>query len=1054
MTRPSDHRTGGDPAVGRALTRWPAPGPARRGAQPSPCLAVVLGLLLSACGDTLSRGDNITLAMSPESLTFEPLPLGRSTTQEIAVRHAGSEGVVKLGRPQLPPGDFSVAGDAVALRPGETAVFTVSYAPSDALGDAAVLEVAHDALAIGPLRAAITALAPYPILRGGDVAFGAVLVGEVAEAKATLQNEGSYEVEVASVQIETDDGAPFGPHELPDLPLLLGPGDSVSWSVRYAPEPVHGTGRHTGRFRIRANHVAADNTLIEIAGRAITPGLSVSPGKLSLGTVVPGDSAVDTVTLANVGDLDLTVHSLELQGEPGLALLAPPATPFTLSPGAGKALTVRVAPTTELPGPVLGVLEVKSSDVLPTRTVTVAGRSARPALQTVPDELLDLGVVAAFHRHERMLRLVNSGGAPLTILEVAPSQEGHPGFAITPSTLPVVLAPGGEARVGVSFTNPGEAEGVVWSGVTITTDEAAPATVSLRARLAPFPECLPELSPATLEFGSVVAGAVVDRTLNVSNAGSLPCELRTLAFVDCLSSDGLCEPDPTRAPSFRLGLEPPALGTVLLFGDSLSIPIRFEATVPAGPRAALPLLTFAKGLNASATLTTPSPYGGVPPMLRAVVGEASIVATPTELTFGLTNPGCSAPAQTVSLTRTGDAPLNLATIDTSDCPALALVPPPLPAPLHPVTAVEVPVSFAPTGGGLLDCQLRFEAADGGAATVHVLGVGATTAAREDAFVQAKELAVDILFVVDSSGSMGDEQAALVDGFQALVDAAAVWNVSYRIAVTTTDPGEGGRIRRPIANNAWPWSFALSASVGTNGSGDERGLQTAWFALQPGMLVESDVPCTQDAGCVEGLECVSGKCGGANAGFVRPDAILAIVWVTDEDDHSCETGVSDFVAFFQSLKPPGLMKAYAIVGDPPTSEVPTGGCGGGGNACAACDDQCSSQGWGPKNGAEAGRRYHEAVSQMNGKSFSICSFGDPETAPVLQEIGADAFKPNDTFPLTELPVPETLEVLVAGVACSSGWSWIEASNEVVFEPTGACFPGPGQSVRIRYDAACQ
>ena len=70
------------------------------------------------------------------------------------------------------------------------------------------------------------------------------------------------------------------------------------------------------------------------------------------------------------------------------------------------------------------------------------------------------------------------------------------------------------------------------------------------------------------------------------------------------------------------------------------------------------------------------------------------------------------------------------------------------------------------------------ATSGGTAVVSLLGVGAATAPREEAFHQAAERAVDLLFVVDSSGSMGDEQSALVAGFQTLVDQAAKWSVEF------------------------------------------------------------------------------------------------------------------------------------------------------------------------------------------------------------------------------------------------------------------------------------
>ncbi len=53
--------------------------------------------------------------------------------------------------------------------------------------------------------------------------------------------------------------------------------------------------------------------------------------------------------------------------------------------------------------------------------------------------------------------------------------------------------------------------------------------------------------------------------------------------------------------------------------------------------------------------------------------------------------------------------------------------------------------------------------------------------------------VDILFVIDNSGSMGDEQARLSRNFHKFIDVleAPEVNANYRIAVTTTDSGNPG-----------------------------------------------------------------------------------------------------------------------------------------------------------------------------------------------------------------------------------------------------------------------
>ena len=51
--------------------------------------------------------------------------------------------------------------------------------------------------------------------------------------------------------------------------------------------------------------------------------------------------------------------------------------------------------------------------------------------------------------------------------------------------------------------------------------------------------------------------------------------------------------------------------------------------------------------------------------------------------------------------------------------------------------------------------------------------------------------VDILFVIDDSGSMGEEQAKLAANFAPFVATLEEAGADYRIAVTTTDDGAPG-----------------------------------------------------------------------------------------------------------------------------------------------------------------------------------------------------------------------------------------------------------------------
>ncbi len=163
----------------------------------------------------------------------------------------------------------------------------------------------------------------------------------------------------------------------------------------------------------------------------------------------------------------------------------------------------------------------------------------------------------------------------------------------------------------------------------------------------------------------------------------------------------------------------------------------------------------------------------------------------------------------------------------------------------------------------------------------------------DGFTQLSVRKVDILWVIDSSGSMGPKQARLAanfDGFmQQLVNANPP--IDFHIAVTTTDtddvavrgklrtwslsgqtddfiactPQNGGSITcNTGSTGAAVTAFGQMSQVGTAGSPQERGLYSAYLALTNVFNLSTE----------------------AVTRFVRPDAALYVVMVSDEDDSSC------------------------------------------------------------------------------------------------------------------------------------------------------------------------
>lgn len=192
--------------------------------------------------------------------------------------------------------------------------------------------------------------------------------------------------------------------------------------------------------------------------------------------------------------------------------------------------------------------------------------------------------------------------------------------------------------------------------------------------------------------------------------------------------------------------------------------------------------------------------------------------------------------------------------------------------------------------------------------------------------------MDILFVVDNSGSMSEEQTNLAQNFPKFIDVLNAYMtgagqpLDYHVGLTTTSltdvspiplpipipvpPGDDGALRNDAScGMTRPWiersdanpaqTFSCVAKVGTDGSGQEQPLGAAKLALTDRIA------------------------DGKNGGFLRDDALLAIVVLTDEDDQSVdpasssspELPVENFIMAYDAAKKSHDRWAAAIVAGP-------------------------------------------------------------------------------------------------------------------------------------------
>jgi len=251
----------------------------------------------------------------------------------------------------------------------------------------------------------------------------------------------------------------------------------------------------------------------------------------------------------------------------------------------------------------------------------------------------------------------------------------------------------------------------------------------------------------------------------------------------------------------------------------------------------------------------------------------------------------------------------------------------------------------------------------------------------DRVVQVNTPQVDVLFVVDNSLSMQDEQDELGRAFPNFLEFFLGSGLDYHIGVTSTDMDtRGDPLQGSLASAAGVrWidhtmgadqahqTFVGLVSLGTGGSGDERGLAATYAALE--LKAETD-----------------------NAGFLRAGAAIHTVAFSDEDDQSQTmdpelVSKPEFIDWYDGLAEVLEDRTFSSVVCLPSS---------GGD----CDP------------FDTGDRYMDVTRAIGGITWDIHADAYDE---LLEELGVQASGFKREYFLTQAPIPESLHVHVERAA---------------------------------------
>lgn len=279
--------------------------------------------------------------------------------------------------------------------------------------------------------------------------------------------------------------------------------------------------------------------------------------------------------------------------------------------------------------------------------------------------------------------------------------------------------------------------------------------------------------------------------------------------------------------------------------------------------------------------------------------------------------------------------------------------------------------------------------------------------------------VDILWIVDNSTSMGAHQNNLSAQVPALVATLNSLKMDYHMAVVTTSMGganaDGGRfIGSPkyVTNTTPDLVNQVRDRLlrGEKGSDLERGLESMQTALSPSYLANE------------------GK------GFLRSDAYLVVIALTDEDDRGAVTNpVAYYASYLDKLKKPwhdgSRSWNFNLIGILPTSKNCTGITGH----------------------FEPSSIFIGLVDLTGGIKETICT---TSFLSAVANIRARIVQILTDFPLKSKPIVDTLQVYVNGQLVpqntTNGWAYIEATNVIRFY--GSAVPAADAGIRVDFTPA--
>ena len=395
-------------------------------------------------------------------------------------------------------------------------------------------------------------------------------------------------------------------------------------------------------------------------------------------------------------------------------------------------------------------------------------------------------------------------------------------------------------------------------------------------------------------------------------------------------------------------------------------------------------------------------------------GDAPVMdVNPTSFDYGTISMGCDN-EERITIRNTGNLPLTVESVSQMVTQPVDILMefgslPPPPWILDPNQEVDFLVSYIPSDVGLDESAITIIGSDPQTPEVLVTqgGDGVFEQYVTQTHLQEEMPILDIIFVIDNSGSMNIFQQQLSAQMTNFMNVFIATGADFHMGFITTDRGYfqcSGAICWIDNTFLTPvdWAQGVISQISIGGSAYEKGIEMAFNALNN---VDYNI------GAAPGTS------------FWRDDATLVVIYVSDEPDFSIG-GWQAYTSFFDTLKPNvDMMRHFGVIGDHPSG----------------CSWQ-SAYGW---RSIGFGGGYYEMTQRYNGDWYSICA---SDWGNQMQDL-ANTVTVRSTFGLDEPdPIESSIVVTVNG-QLTTDWTYDSSANAVIFGENSV--PEAGQTIMIEY-----